>query len=132
MRKVLPESVLPGILVALLLGMSLVGCSRTTSLSINSKQTLVLDAAVLAAGIRVSSPSLSRDNAGQQVSARVSNTSTQPVALHYQFYWYDRQGLDVPPLGINQTVVIPAHTDISLVATHANPAASQVRLYLFL
>ncbi|ATZ94960.1 MULTISPECIES: YcfL family protein [Dickeya] len=121
-----------GALAALLLGMSLVGCSKTASLTINSKQTLVLDASVMAAGISASRPSLSRGGAGQQASARISNTSGQPVTLHYRFYWYDQQGLDVPPLGVSQTAVIPAHTDISLVATHADPAASQVRLYLFL
>ncbi|ANE74024.1 YcfL family protein [Dickeya solani] len=121
-----------GALAALLLGMSLVGCSKTASLPINSKQTLVLDASVMAAGISASRPSLSRGGAGQQASARISNASEQPVTLHYRFYWYDQQGLDVPPLDVSQTAVIPAHTDISLVATHANPAASQVRLYLFL
>ncbi|NKI74569.1 DUF1425 domain-containing protein [Dickeya sp. CFBP 2040] len=123
---------LPGTWLVLLLGMSLIGCSKTASLSINSKQTLVLDASVTAAGISASRPSLSRGSAGQQASARISNRSEQPVALHYRFYWYDQQGLDVPPLGSSQTVVVPAHTDISLGATHTNPAASQVRLYLFL
>ncbi|WOA51170.1 YcfL family protein [Dickeya solani] len=121
-----------GALAALLLGMSLVGCSKTASLPINSKQTLVLDASVMVAGISASRPSLSRGSAGQQASARINNVSEQPVTLHYRFYWYDQQGLDVPPLDVSQTAVIPAHTDISLVATHANPAASQVRLYLFL
>ncbi|ATO33658.1 DUF1425 domain-containing protein [Dickeya dianthicola] len=121
-----------GALAVLLLGMSLVGCSKTASLTINSKQTLVLGASVMAAGISASRPSLSRGDAGQQASARISNTSEQPVTLRYRFYWYDQQGLEVPPLDAGRTAVIPAHTDISLVATHANPAASQVRLYLFL
>ncbi|MEI7377454.1 YcfL family protein [Dickeya chrysanthemi] len=123
---------LSGVLVVLLLGMSLAGCSRTAGLSINSKQTLVLDASIVAAGISASRPSLSRGSAGQQASARVGNTSGKPVTLHYRFYWYDQQGLDVSPLDVSQTVTIPAHTDISLVSTHVNPAASQVRLYLFL
>ncbi|RNM07585.1 YcfL family protein [Dickeya undicola] len=120
------------VLAVLLLSMLLVGCSKTASLSINSKQTLVLDASVMAAGISASRPSLSHGYTGQQVSVRIRNTSGQPVTLHYRFYWYDQQGLDVPPLDVSQTVEIPAHTDISLVATHVDPAASQVRLYLFL
>ncbi|RLM27079.1 hypothetical protein BIY29_04060 [Brenneria alni] len=119
-------------LSVLLITFVLAGCSAPTVLTINQRQTLVLDAPLLSAGITAGNPSLDTLNDKKRASSVISNNTRQPVSVHYRFYWYDGSGLDVLPYEEAQTIVIPPQTDVSVFSTRGNPDARQVRLHLFL
>lgn len=118
---------------ALLLAGTLSGChSAPPSLTINPAQTVVMAPAVVRAGVTVGKPVWQggRDRTALQVT--LSNTRTQPVTLHYQFFWYDAQGLDVLPRPAAGTVLLPAGGTRVLVSARRPPEARQARLWLWL
>ncbi|EHD21046.1 MULTISPECIES: YcfL family protein [Brenneria] len=115
----------------LMLGV-LAGCGAPRVLTINERQTLVLDAPLLSAGITAGNPSLATVNGEKRASSVVSNSTRRPVTVHYRFYWYDDKGLDVLPYEAARTLVIPPEAEISVVSTRGNPDVRQVRLHLFL
>ncbi|MBN3217783.1 YcfL family protein [Pectobacterium polaris] len=119
-------------LSACLMAVLFVGCSAPKVLTINERQTLVLDAPVLSAGITAGNPSLDSENGRLRASSVVSNDASQAVTVHYRFYWYDENGLDVLPFEEVQSIEIPPQTEMTVFSTRSSPNARQVRLHLFL
>ncbi|MBJ7221110.1 MULTISPECIES: YcfL family protein [unclassified Brenneria] len=119
---------LPVFLMALLLA----GCSAPKVLTINERQTLIMDAPLLTAGITAGKPVLDTVNDAKRASAVVGNETGQPVAVHYRFYWYDGSGLDVLPYEEVQTIVIPPQAEVRVFSLRSSPDVRQVRLHLFL
>lgn len=119
----------PSILVCLLL---MAGCSSSShkTLIINNQQTLVMDSSVLTAGITAERPSIGDAQGRKRAAAVIHNVQPHPVTLHYRFYWYDLQGLDILPYDSVQTMVIPAGATVTLVSVNGNLEAQRVRLYL--
>lgn len=117
-------------LVAVILLIS--GCSSDKPLIINDRQALVMDPSVMTAGLTAGLPVMTTDKGRQRAYATISNGQNTPVTVHYRFYWYDSQGLDVMPFADSRTLVIPADTDVRVDSINGNPEASRVRLYLFL
>lgn len=116
----------------LLMAGVLIACSSPKVLTINERQTLVLDAPLLSAGITAGAPSLDSENGKRRASSVVSNHTEQPVTVHYRFYWYDDNGLDILPYDDAQTLVLPPRAEIKISSTRGNPDVRQVRLHLFL
>ncbi|KHN50635.1 YcfL family protein [Pectobacterium fontis] len=110
----------------------LAGCSAPQVLTINERQTLVLDAPVLSAGITAGKPSLDSEDGTLRASSVVSNDALQAVTVHYRFYWYDENGLDILPFEEVQSLAIPPQTEMTVYSTRSSPNARQVRLHLFL
>lgn len=121
----------PSFLVCLLL---VAGCGSDShkTLMINNQQTLVMDPSVLTAGITAQPPSIDDQRGQKQAAAVIRNGQSHPVTLHYRFYWYDRQGLDILPYPSVQTMVVPPGATVTVTATSGNLEARQVRLYLYI
>ncbi|MEH2920838.1 YcfL family protein [Samsonia erythrinae] len=122
----------PTFISACLIAGFLAGCSAPKVMSINDRQTLILDASVLSAGIIAGNPSLDAENGLPRASSIVSNDASHAVTLHYRFYWYDENGLDVLPFEEVQTLDIPPQTEVKIFSMRSRPNARQVRLHLFL
>lgn len=119
--------------LSVLMALSVLACSsKPPVLTINERQTLVLDASLLAAGITASKPDLTQSSSGTQATAQLSNATAQPVTVNYRFYWYDASGLDVLPYEEVRRVVVPPQAMIRIAAAHPGQDIRQVRLYLFL
>ncbi|MFC3395284.1 YcfL family protein [Brenneria rubrifaciens] len=116
----------------LLMACVLAACSPPTALTINERQTLILDAPLLSAGITAGNPSLDSENGKRRASSVVSNHTEQAVTVHYRFYWYDDNGLEILPYDDAQTVVVPRGAEINIFSTRSNPDVRQIRLHLFL
>nr|WP_113868083.1 DUF1425 domain-containing protein [Brenneria salicis]NMN91252.1 uncharacterized protein YcfL [Brenneria salicis ATCC 15712 = DSM 30166]RBP60417.1 uncharacterized protein YcfL [Brenneria salicis ATCC 15712 = DSM 30166]RLM30088.1 hypothetical protein BHG07_12645 [Brenneria salicis ATCC 15712 = DSM 30166] len=116
----------------LLMAGVLLACSTPKVLTINERQTLVMDAPLLSAGVTADAPSLGLENGKRRTSSVVSNDAQQPVTVHYRFYWYDDNGLDILPYDDVQTLVLPPQTEITISSTRSNPDVRQIRLHLFL
>ncbi|TCV98260.1 YcfL family protein [Biostraticola tofi] len=108
------------------------GCSSNKALIINDQQSLVMDSNVLTAGITASRPSLDTDKGRKQAWADISNGQNHAVTIHYRFYWYDEQGLDVLPYPETHTLVVPSDSSVRVQAVNGNLEARRVRLYLYL
>lgn len=117
---------------ALLSGIVLAGCSSRPEIPVSDRQTLVMEAAVMAAGIIAEKPELSRQSGKPIATSTLYNEREIPVTLNYQFYWYEESGLELHPLDKSATVTIPAQSRIVLNAVSPFLGASQVRLYLWL
>ncbi len=108
------------------------GCSSRPGIPVSDTQTLVMESAILAAGIRASSPALSeRDGTATAISS-LYNEKQHPVQLYYRFYWYDEKGLEIHPADKIQAVTLEAESGKQIQSTLFNPEASKVRLFLSL
>lgn len=120
-------------LFSALLVLGVVACSsKPPVLTINERQTLVLDASLLSAGITASKPDLTTRSEGGSAWAVLRNTASQTVAVQYRFYWYDAKGLDVLPYDEVRSVLVPAQSEVRISGTHEGQNVQQVRLHLFL
>lgn len=116
---------------ALTLLVALAGCSseRTT---INTSQSLVMESAVLSAGITTDEPSIGEREGQQRATTVLFNQQEKPVQVTYRFYWYDDKGLEILPFERPRTVTVPAHGNADISSQTGNLTASKVRLYLYL
>ncbi|HGM5489006.1 TPA: YcfL family protein [Serratia fonticola] len=120
-------------LMALVLpAVMLMGCSSPNGISVNDRQTVVMDSPVLTAGILADNPSIADASGRLRASSVLSNTQTTPVTIHYRFYWYDKQGLDILPFEQPRTVTVAANSDVEIYSLNGNLDAKRVRLYLYL
>ena len=110
----------------------LMGCSSPKGISVNERQTVVMDSPVLTAGILADNTSIADASGRLRASSVLSNTQTTPVTLHYRFYWYDKQGLDILPFEKPRTVTVAANSDTEIYSLNGNLDAKRVRLYLYL
>lgn len=110
----------------------LMGCSSPTGIAVNQRQTVVMDSAVLTAGILADTASLSTAAGRRMASSVLSNTQTTPVTVHYRFYWYDAQGLDIRPFEKPRKIVVAPGSDAKIYSINGNLDAKRTRLYLFL
>lgn len=117
------------LLVGLLL---LAGCKTTTTIPVNTNQTLVMEANLLAAGISADAPVLTGDDVQAGARAELYNESGRPVAVHYRYYWYDGKGLEMHPLEKPRTITVPARGSVSVFSSQRFVGAHQVRLYIYL
>ncbi|MFB5172898.1 DUF1425 domain-containing protein [Erwinia amylovora] len=117
--------------VAITLLTVLSGCSsdRTT---IDTSQLLVMESAVLSAGITTTAPRIEETKGQQRASTVLSNQQEKPVQVSYRFYWYDDKGLEILPFEQPHTVVVPARGKAEISSQTGNLTASKVRLYLYL
>lgn len=126
------KRIVHGVLLVLV-ALSVVACSsKPPVLTINERQTLVLDASLLAAGITASKPVLTTSSSGTQAVAQLSNATAHAVTVNYRVYWYDASGLDVLPYAGVERVVVPPHAEVRIAASHPEQEIHQVRLHLFL
>lgn len=119
-------------LMALLPVILLMGCSGTPRIALNSQQTVIMESPVLTAGIIPGAPSISEVNGRKQASSVLSNSQPHAVTLHYRFYWYDKQGLDLLPIADTRTITVPANSDVVISSLNGNLDAYSVRVYLYL
>lgn len=119
-------------LMALLPVILLMGCSSTPRIALNSQQTVIMESPVLTAGIIPGAPSISEVNGRKQASSVLSNSQPHAVTLHYRFYWYDKQGLDLLPIADARTITVPANSDVVISSLNGNLDAYSVRVYLYL
>lgn len=111
----------------------LAGCSTTPAvIPVNSNQTLVMEANLLAAGISANEPTITGNDMQASARAELFNESAQPVAVHYRYYWYDSKGLEMHPLEPPRTIMVPAHGGVSVFSSQPFVGAHQVRLYVYL
>ncbi|MBT9433473.1 DUF1425 domain-containing protein [Candidatus Sodalis endolongispinus] len=111
----------------------LAGCSSGDhALIINNQQSLVMGSSVLSAGVTAAPPSLTTDRGQLSAYSLLSNDHPAPVTVHYRFYWYDAQGLDVIPFAATRTLIVPPNGQVRVQAVNGNPEAKHVRLYLSL
>lgn len=121
-----------GRIALLLTALTLVGCGSRPAIPVANDQTLVMEANVLAAGITAEPPTLSTQEIQPSASSRLFNERTQPVTVHYRFYWYDSRGLEMHPLEEPRSVTIPANSSVMLYGNANFLGAHKVRLYLYL
>lgn len=116
---------------SLTLLVALAGCSseRTT---INTSQSLVMESAVLSAGITTDEPNIGEREGQQRATTVLFNQQEKPVQVTYRFYWYDDKGLEILPFERPRTVTVPAHGKADISSQTGNLTASKVRLYLYL
>ncbi|MEA9391997.1 DUF1425 domain-containing protein [Acerihabitans sp. TG2] len=114
--------------------LTLAGCGQNPkdTLMINDRQTLIMDPSVMTAGISVGKPEMSDDKGRLRAQSVIHNRQHHAVTIHYRFYWYDEQGLDILPFADVRTVTVPAGADVSLDSVNGNLEAKRVRLSLFL
>lgn len=110
----------------------LMGCSSPQEIAVNERQTVVMDPSVMTAGILADSPSITDASGRLKATSLLSNTQETPVTLHYRFYWYNKQGLDILPFEEPRTVTVGANADAEIYSLNGNLDAKRVRLYLFL
>lgn len=118
-------------LISLSLLLSLTACSSKKPM-INTSQSLVMESAVLSAGIITSEPTLAERDGQQRAGSVLYNQRDTPVTLHYRFFWYDDKGLEIEPQEPAQTLTVPGHGSTEVVSRTGNLTASKVRLYLYL
>ncbi|CRY70459.1 YcfL family protein [Yersinia pseudotuberculosis] len=111
---------------------TLLGCSSPQGIAVNPQQTVVMDPSVLTAGILASQPVISASSGKNVARSVLSNSRNIPVKIHYRFYWYDAQGLDVRPLEATRSIVIAPGDDVAIQSINNNFNARSARLYLFL
>ncbi|SRR5471032_1787745 len=119
-------------LMALLPVILLMGCSSSPRIALNSQQRVIMESPVLTAGIIPGTPSVSEVDGRKQATTVLSNSQPHAVTLHYIFYWYDKEGLDVLPIADARTITVPANTDITISSLNGNLDAYSVRVYLYL
>ncbi|WP_299996564.1 DUF1425 domain-containing protein [uncultured Cedecea sp.] len=116
----------------LMLVLAIAGCSSRPAIPVSDTQTLVMEGAILAAGIRASSPTLSQRDGTAVAISSLYNEKQHPVQLYYRFYWYDDKGLEIHPAEKVQMITLEAASGKQIQSTLFNPDASKVRLFLSL
>ncbi|MCW8110030.1 YcfL family protein [Yersinia intermedia] len=111
---------------------TLLGCSSPKGIAVNKQQTVVMDSSVLAAGILASQPAVSLSSGNNVARSVITNSQNKPIRINYRFYWYDAQGLDVPPLEAPRVMVIAPGGDVTVQSVNNNFNARSARLHLFL
>lgn len=119
-------------LMAILPVLLLIGCSSRPGIALNNQQKVVMESPVLTAGIIPSSPSVGESGGQKQVTSTLNNNQPHAVTLHYRFFWYDKQGLDLLPVAEPRTVTVPANSSLEVSSLNGNLDADSVRLYLYL
>ncbi|MFA3761422.1 YcfL family protein [Yersinia sp. 2466 StPb PI] len=111
---------------------TLLGCSNPKGIAVNKQQTVVMDSSVLTAGILASQPTVSLSSGNNVARSVITNSQNKPVRINYRFYWYDTQGLDVPPLEAPRFMMIAPGDDVTIQSVNNNFNARSARLHLFL
>lgn len=111
---------------------TLLECSSPKGIAVNKQQTVVMDSSVLAAGILASQPAVSLSSGNNVARSVITNSQNKPIRINYRFYWYDAQGLDVPPLEAPRVMVIAPGDDVTVQSVNNNFNARSARLHLFL
>ncbi|MGG4623317.1 YcfL family protein [Serratia odorifera] len=110
----------------------LMGCSSPEGIAVNERQTVVMDSPVLTAGILANRPVVN-DASGRMIATSVlSNTQPTPVTVHYRFFWYDGQGLDIRPFEKPREITVAPNSDAQVYSINGNLEARRARLYIFL
>lgn len=110
----------------------LAGCSSAPGIALNNQQTVIMESPVLTAGIIPGSPSLSSEMGRKKATLSLSNNQPKPIQIHYVFYWYDKQGLDLLPFAAPRTITVPANSDVDIYSLNGNLDAYSVRVHLYL
>lgn len=119
--------------IALSLGLLLLaGCRTHPEIPVSDEQSLVMESTIMAAGITAEQPTLTTSDIQASASSRLYNERQEPVTVHYRFYWYDARGLEMHPLEAPRSVIIPAHSSVTLYGSANFLGAHKVRLYLYL
>lgn len=119
--------------IAVSLGLLLLtGCRSHPEIPVSDAQSLVMESAVLAAGVTAEPPELTASDIQPSASSRVYNERQEPITVHYRFYWYDARGLEMHPLEAPRSVTIPARSSVTLFGSASYLGAHKVRLYLYL
>ncbi|HDW5827223.1 TPA: YcfL family protein [Salmonella enterica subsp. enterica serovar Typhi] len=119
--------------IAVSLGLLLLtGCRSHPEIPVSDAQSLVMESAVLAAGVTAEPPELTASDIQPSASSRVYNERQEPITVHYRFYWYDARGLEMHPLEAPRNVTIPARSSVTLFGSANYLGAHKVRLYLYL
>jgi len=121
-----------GRIALLALAIVMTGCSSRPAIPVSDEQTLVMESSVLAAGITAEAPTLTISEIQPSASSTLYNERQEPVTVHYRFYWYDVRGLEMHPLEVPRTVIIPANSSVKLYGSANYLGAHKVRLYLYL
>lgn len=121
-----------GRIALLALAIVMAGCSSRPAIPVSDEQTLVMESSVLAAGITAEAPTLTISEIQPSASSTLYNERQEPVTVHYRFYWYDVRGLEMHPLEVPRTVIIPANSSVKLYGSANYLGAHKVRLYLYL
>ena len=119
-------------LMSILPVLLLIGCSSRPGIALNNQQKVVMESPVLTAGIIPSSPSVGESGGQKQATSTLNNNQPHAVTLHYRFFWYDKQGLDLLPVAEPRTVTVPANSSLEVSSLNGNLDADSVRLYLYL
>lgn len=119
-------------LLPLMAAVLLAGCSAKPAIPVSDRQTLVMEAAVLVAGISAAEPDISSVDGAAVSRSELYNERSVPVVVNYRFYWYDAKGLEIHPLEKQRSVTIPSQTSVTVSSTASYPDARKVRLYLSL
>jgi uncharacterized protein YcfL len=119
-------------LMALLPVILLIGCSSKPTIALNNQQRVVMESPVLTAGIIPGSPSVSDSGGQKKATTRLDNNQPHSVTLHYRYYWYDKQGLDLFPVAEASTITVPANSSVDVSSLNGNLDAYSVRIYLYL
>ncbi|MBS0969909.1 DUF1425 domain-containing protein [Chimaeribacter arupi] len=117
---------------ALLMGIALAGCSSPQKIALNTQQTVVMESPVLTAGIIADKPTIADASGRKSAASVLSNSQMTPVTVHYRFYWYDAQGLDVLPFQPPRTITLAPASTATIYSLMGNLDADSVRLYLYL
>ncbi|MBF6639323.1 DUF1425 domain-containing protein [Rouxiella silvae] len=119
-------------LMACAVMLCLAGCSSKPGIALNNQQTVIMESPVLTAGIIPGTPSLSVDQGRQKATLSLSNNQPKAIQIHYVFYWYDKQGLDLLPFAAPRTITVPANSDVDIYSLNGNLDAYSVRVHLYL
>jgi uncharacterized protein YcfL len=119
-------------LLLLLAVVLMAGCGSRPAIPVSDRQTLVMEASVLASGISAEKPDISSREGATVSQSTLYNERSVPVTVNYRFYWYDVKGLEIHPLEKPRSVTIPAQTSVTVSSTASYPDARKVRLYLSL
>ncbi|CUU23690.1 membrane protein [Duffyella gerundensis] len=114
-----------------LAALMLTGCSNDKPM-INTAQSLVMESAVLSAGIITDDPVIGERDGQQRAASVLYNQRETPVDVWYRFYWYDDKGLEILPYERPRVSRVPAHSSVEVASQVGNLTASKARLYLWL
>lgn len=112
--------------------MLLNGCSHPAAIALNERQTVVMDSSVMVAGIFASQPTIKGASGRVMATSVLTNSQPTPVTMHYRFYWYDAQGLDILPVEKTREITVAPNSDAEVYSINGNLDAKRVRLYLLL